>query len=58
MKGAPGMPLGTIALVRPCFLIVGQVSGGASSIDGQPRSLATWHIRSMSQLSPAILKHQ
>src|SRR5580704_18721175 len=58
MKGAPGMPLGAIAQVNPYRLSTGQSEGGTISTETQPSSLATWHVRSMSHLSPAELKHQ
>src|SRR6516225_11578435 len=58
MKGQPGMPLGAMAQVRPCFLRVGQCSGSTISTDTQPSALATWQVFSTSHFSPALLKHQ
>ena len=58
MNGAPGMPLGAMAQIRPCFLSVAQCSGPTISTDGQPSSLATWQVFSTSHFSPAVLKHQ
>src|SRR5262245_18672835 len=58
MKGAPGMPLGAMAQVRPNFLRVGQLAGSTISTDRQPRSRATSHVLAMSHFSPAVLKHQ
>src|SRR5581483_4568051 len=58
MYGAPGIPLGAMAQVRPYFLRVPQCAGSISSTDGQPRSRATRQVRSASHFSPRALKHQ
>ena len=48
-KGAPGMPFMAMADVRPCFLIVGQVSGSESSIDVTP----SWSSESWQSSTPS-----
>src|SRR4051794_36866235 len=58
MNGAPGMPLGAMAQLRPCFLSVGQSSGATSSTEAQPSALATSQVLLTSHFSPATLKHQ
>src|SRR5436309_14296985 len=58
MNGAPGMPLGAMAQVSPCFLRVGQCCGSMISTDVQPRSLAAAQVFSASHFSPRALKHQ
>src|SRR5437588_408570 len=58
MNGAPGMPLGAMAQVRPYFLRVGQWAGSMISTDAQPRSRAARHVLSASHFSPRALKHQ
>src|SRR5436305_9292428 len=58
MNGAPGMPLGAMAQVRPYFLSVGQWAGSMISTDAQPRSLAARQVLSASHFSPRALKHQ
>src|SRR4051794_26279725 len=58
MKGAPGMPLGAMAQVRPNFFSVAQPSGPHSSTDRQPSALATSQVLARLHFSPALLKHQ
>src|SRR5262245_4985664 len=57
-NGAPGMPLGAMAQINPCFLSVAHSFGSTISTDTQPSPFATWHAFSMSHFSPAMLKHQ
>src|SRR5262245_14899355 len=57
MNGAPGMPLGAMAQIRPCFFRVFHPSGLTSSTEAQPSDLVTSQSLSSDHFSPALWNH-